>query len=72
MDKEGNRLSKRQHGITIRDMRAAGVTAEEIIGKLLFWAGAIPNPEPLSATYAEKNISFSDCRNLKQKSIIVR
>ena len=72
MDKEGNRLSKRQHGITIRDMRAAGVTAEEIIGKLLFWAGAIPKPEPLSATYAEKNIPFSDCRNLKQKSIIVR
>lgn len=72
MDKEGNRLSKRQHGITIRDMRAAGVTAEEIIGKLLFWAGAIPNPEPLSATYAEKNIPFSDCRNLKQKGIIVR
>lgn len=39
IDAAGARLSKRQHSITIRELREAGYTAEAIIGKLAAMAG---------------------------------
>lgn len=42
VDAQGNRLSKRQQSITIRELRELGYTPEEIIGKLADWAGILP------------------------------
>lgn len=71
VDSSHVRLSKRQHGITIRDMREAGITAEQIIGRLLFWAGAVPEGERISAGEALKEIPFSSCRSLQEPEIVV-
>ncbi len=70
-DSEGIRLSKRQHGITIRDMRDAGIAAEDIIGTLLFWAGAIAKPEKVSANQALQNFDFFSCTNFTKAQIMV-
>ena len=71
VDKDGVRLSKRQQGITVRDMREAGQTPADIIGRLLYYAGAIKKPMPISADEALRNISFEECRNFSQKEIVV-
>ncbi len=71
VDKEGIRLSKRQKGITIRSLRNSGITVNDIIGKLLFWAGAISKPEKISLRYAKNNISFNECHNLTKKTISI-
>lgn len=39
VDQQGIRLSKRQHGISVKELRESGTTAEEIIGFLLYLAG---------------------------------
>ena len=69
VDSSGVRLSKRQHGITVKELREAGVTAEEVIGKLLYWAGAVPKGTAVSAEKAVKNIGFSECSALRQPQI---
>ena len=61
VDKTGVRLSKRQHGITVKELREAGVSAEQIIGQFLFWLGALKKPMPLSAETALTDILFSSC-----------
>lgn len=71
VDANGVRLSKRQHGITVRDLREAGVTPETIIGKLLFWAGAAKTSHPISAEEAVRNVDFSSCTRLKDRHIMV-
>lgn len=65
VDSGGVRLSKRQHGITVKELREAGVTAEEVIGKLLHWAGAVPKGTAVPAEKAVKNIGFSECSALR-------
>lgn len=70
VDRNHIRLSKRQHGITIRDLRNEGISADEIIGQLLFWAGAISQKTPLSAAQAVTNIDFADCTALNQPYIV--
>lgn len=70
VDKSGVRLSKRQQGITIRDLRQNGMKPDEIIGWLLYWAGGIKNPEPVSPEQALRNINFDDLKNLSQISIV--
>ncbi len=72
VDETGVRLSKRQQGITIREMKESGMKAEDIIGKLLYLAGAISKEMPVSADEALRNISFQECKNLGQKHIVVR
>lgn len=52
-------------------MREAGITAEQIIGRLLFWAGAVPEGERISAGEALKEIPFSSCRALQEPEIVV-
>lgn len=71
VDQEGVRLSKRQQGITIREMKESGAKAEDIIGRLLYLAGAIPKEMPVSAEKALREISFAECKNLGQKHIVV-
>ena len=72
VDRNGTRLSKRQHGITIRELKEAGYTAADIIGRLLYYGGALTKPMPVSAEEARKNISFADLKNLKKPHIMVK
>ena len=71
VDQEGVRLSKRQQGITIREMKESGAKAEDIIGRLLYLAGAIPKEMPVSAEKALREISFAECKKLGQTHIVV-
>lgn len=71
VDKTGVRLSKRQHGITIRALRRAGYTAADIIGCLLYWAGAFTTFRPMTAEEAVKEVPFSRLSCLGKKHIIV-
>ena len=50
VDPEGARLSKRQRGITLRELREGGMTPETLIGRLAWLLGLRPRPEPLAAT----------------------
>ena len=68
-DREGVRLSKRQHGITIEELREGGVIPGRIIGQLLFWAGAIAAPMTVTAEEAERNIPFSASVRLGERAI---
>ncbi|MCI5837376.1 MAG: tRNA glutamyl-Q(34) synthetase GluQRS [Veillonellaceae bacterium] len=52
-DHNGVRLSKRQQGTTLRELRAAGKTPAEIFGLLLQLAGANPSGRPLSLAEVE-------------------
>ena len=72
VDENGVRLSKRQQGITIREMRESGMTPGDIIGKLLFFAGGITKEMPVTAEQALREISFRECRNLDKKHIVVK
>lgn len=70
VDAEGVRLSKRQHGITVRELRDAGKTPAEILGRLFFLAGAVSKPVPISAGDALRNISTEDCPRLRDEKIV--
>ncbi len=72
VDQTGVRLSKRQQGITIREMKGSGMTAADILGKLLYLAGAISREMPISAEQALREISFGECRNLRHQHIVVK
>ncbi len=72
VDQTGVRLSKRQQGITIREMKESGMTAADILGKLLYLAGAISREMPISAEQALREISFDACKNLRQQHIVVK
>ncbi len=72
VDAEGIRLSKRQHGITVRELREAGQTPAEILGRLFFLAGAVSKLMPISAEEALRNISFDDCPHLFDAQIVCK
>ena len=57
-DKYGIRLSKRQGGITIQELRANGKSPGEIIGRMLYWSGAVKTPLSVIARAALINIPF--------------
>jgi glutamyl-tRNA synthetase len=46
---DGVRLSKRHQGTTLRELRDAGFTAEQIVGRLAHAVGLRPTPEPATA-----------------------
>ena len=46
---DGRRLSKRESDLTLAALRAAGVTPQEIVGRLACCAGLIDRPEPIRA-----------------------
>jgi glutamyl-tRNA synthetase len=45
---DGSRLEKRTPRSTIRELRAAGVAAERIVGELAFGLGLASTPEPIT------------------------
>ena len=45
LDTEGVRLSKRQKGIMLRELREAGFDAPAIVGRLAHLLGLRPSPE---------------------------
>lgn len=71
VDAAGVRLSKRQHGITIRELQDAGKTPPDIIGLLLYYGGALPKPMPVSAEQAVRSVSFQELTNLAKRHIVV-
>lgn len=71
VDKEGVRLSKRQHGITIKELRESGYTPEDITGWMLYAAGGIEKPYPVSAQKALYAISFDSLSNLNKNHIMI-
>jgi len=60
LDTEGVRFSKRQEGITLREMREAGWTPERIVGRLAHLLGLRPAPEPVAAGELIEGFSFRD------------
>lgn len=48
-DAHGEKLSKRQRSESITQLREAGVSATEVIGRAAFEGGLTPDPRPLSA-----------------------
>lgn len=44
VDSEGRRLSKRQHGMTVRDLWAAGADSQQILGYLAYKGGLVDTP----------------------------
>ncbi len=72
VDADDIRLSKRQHGITVRELREAGQTPAEILGRLFFLAGAVSKLMPISAEDALRNISFDDCPHLFDAQIVCK
>jgi len=50
IDEEGNRLSKRQQGITVRQLREQGVAANEILSYLAYQGGLIEHYENYDKT----------------------
>lgn len=49
VDTDGVRLSKRQQGITLRELRGAGFTAETIVGRLASMLGLQDGSDPVPA-----------------------
>lgn len=70
IDSSGTRLSKRQHGITIRELRDQGFTPEDLIGYMLHWAGAIPSIRPMTLAEALL-IPFEQLKHLKERHIVI-
>lgn len=71
VDSNDVRLSKRQKGITVQELRDNGVSPEKIIGLLLYLAGGIDKSEPVSIEKAVREIAFSDLSALKKHHICV-
>lgn len=58
VDWEGKRLSKREGGLTVAALRAAGRTPEEVVGWLARWSG-LGNGEPVKASELVSGFSLS-------------
>lgn len=71
VDRNGVRLSKRQHGITIKELRESGYTPEDIIGWMLYVAGGTKKRYPVSAQEALCSISFNLLNNLHKSHIVI-
>lgn len=71
VDTKGMRLSKRQQGITIRELRNRGYRKEDLIGLLLYLAGGLPEPKPVSLREALEDFPFEKLPALKKKHIIL-
>ena len=69
VDEYGNRLSKRQHGITIRSLRERGMTAEAILSHLAYAGGLVPERRSYSR---DELIRCCDFRKLRKEPIVVK
>jgi glutamyl-tRNA synthetase/glutamyl-Q tRNA(Asp) synthetase len=52
VDPAGKKLSKREMAHSLRQDRTAGVTAEELLGRVCYKAGITVSPAPLSLEQA--------------------
>jgi glutamyl-tRNA synthetase len=60
---DGARLSKRHEGVTIRELRDAGLGSREIVGRLAHLIGLRPTPDPVRATDLIDGFTFDDLVN---------
>ena len=68
VDEDGNRLSKRQHGITIRSLRDRGLTAEDILSYLAYAGGLVPERRRYSR---DELVRRCDFHKLRTEPIVV-
>lgn len=68
MDREGHRLSKRQHGITVRSLRERGKSAEEILSFLAYAGGLVPEKRLYSR---QELVEQGDFSALRREAIIL-
>lgn len=69
IDTAGNRLSKRQHGITVRNLRQQGVTAEAILSHLAYAGGLVTESRIYSL---EELVQQCDFKRLRREPIVIR
>ncbi|MDL2285123.1 tRNA glutamyl-Q(34) synthetase GluQRS [Desulfovibrio sp. OttesenSCG-928-F07] len=62
LDYEGERLAKRHAALSLRSLRAAGVTPELVIGYLAWWGGLTTKFEPVAAHELLNNFSFKQIK----------
>ena len=67
----GIRLSKRQKGITVRELRNRGLRPEDLIGLLLHLAGGLPELRPVSLEEALEDFPFEKLTALQKKHIVL-
>lgn len=71
VDTRGIRLSKRQKGITVRELRNRGLRPEDLIGLLLHLAGGLPELRPVSLKEALEDFPFEKLTALQKKHIVL-
>jgi glutamyl-tRNA synthetase len=71
VDTGGIRLSKRQKGITVRELRNRGLRPEDLIGLLLHLAGGLPELRPVSLKEALEDFPFEKLTALQKKHIVL-
>ena len=59
---DGIRLSKRHRGVTLRELRARGVSPEGIVGRLAHLLGLRPEPRPVSSGDLVDRFRWADLR----------
>jgi glutamyl-tRNA synthetase len=57
---DGTRLSKRHDGVTVAELRDAGLGAREIVGRLAHLVGIRPTPAPVAVRELIDGFSFDD------------
>ncbi len=60
LGQDGVRLSKRHRGITLRELREGGSTAEAVVGRLAVWVGLRSGFEPVAARQLIEGFSLAD------------
>lgn len=71
VDTRGIRLSKRQKGITVRELRNRGLRPEDLIGLLLHLAGGLPELRPVFLKEALEDFPFEKLTALQKKHIVL-
>ena len=71
VDTRGIRLSKRQKGITVRELRNRGLRPEDLTGLLLHLAGGLPELRPVSLEEALEDFPFEKLTALQKKHIVL-
>lgn len=62
LDHEGERLAKRHASLSLRYMREAGVSPQEVLGWLAFWSGLRESTAPLASTDLLDGFEFGHIR----------
>lgn len=68
VDPDGYRLSKRQKGLTVRELRAAGKRSEEILSELVYRGGLVRDRRVYTL---EELVRFADFTHLCKADIVI-